>query len=369
MVRMRSRLAPVVGRRRFLAAAGLVGGAAVAGCAGRGPDDGTGSTTGPPPTTTGTPSSTSPSSTDLTSLSPERRFDFLAGEWAVSDPAGDPVGTSVVRSHSGGNLLFEQWSGSDGSAAAAMTYYDFAADEWTHARVTDSGTIVEVAGGTVDGAMRLTGRRIRSDGTTQSVRLTYAATGDGTVDYRLETSTDGGSSWNPDVERSYERTGDAGPEPPSMAAPSENAGADPATLPPRRRFDFWVGTWDIHRPRGTVIVRNVIQSRLDGHLILENWDGAGLVGKSFNYWDPAGGQWVKRWVPDNGNKVVMTGGYRDDAMRLEGTLSYSYGSTVGHRASFTPEDDGTVTQRIQLSRDGGETWGSPWEGVHVRVEE
>lgn len=359
---------PVVPRRRFLAAVGTAGGVTVAGCAGGG-DDRPGTASGTP-TQTARATTTAPRSTTAATATPapERRFDFLDGAWTVSDATGEPVGSSVVRTHSAGNLLLEEWSGADGRSAAGMTYYDFAAATWAQARVDDRGTLVEVEGGHADGAMRLTGRRVRPDGTERPLRRTYTADGDGAVRVRTELSSDGGDTWDPGVDWTYERRGDAGAEDPPTAAPSRNAGADPATLPPGRRFDFWVGTWDVHRPRGTVVVRNVIQSRLDGHLLIEHWDGAGLVGKSFNYRDRSAGWWSKRWVPDNGNKVVMTGGYRDGAMRLEGTLSFAHGEAVGHRASFTPNDDGTVIQRIQLSRDGGVTWGQPWEGVYVRAD-
>lgn len=370
MVRQQSHPTTAIRRRRFLATAGLASGAAIAGCAARRTDDQPGASGGTPsPTSSATPAATRSTPTGSASLDPERRFDFLDGRWTVFDSAGEQVGTTVVRTHSAGNLLFEQWSGADGRTAAGMTYFDFAAETWAQAVVTDRGTIVEVEGGAADGEMRLTGRRVGSDGTTRPVRRTYTSTADDTVRRRLESSNDGGATWELDTDWTYERRGDAGPETPPTAAPSERAGTDPATLPPRQQFDFWVGTWDVHRPRGRVIVRNVIQSRLEGHLILEHWDGAGLVGKSFNYWDPAAEWWVKRWVPDNGNKVVMTGRYREGAMRLDGTLSFDHGETVGHRASFTPNDDGTVTQRIQLSRDGGETWGPPWDGIYFRVEE
>lgn len=353
-------------RRPFLRRIGAVGLAGLAGCAAGGEDGSVPTTAAPTPTPTPRPTATEVP-LDLSAVDPPRRFDFWAGEWAVVD-ADRSLGTTVFRTHSGGNLLFERWSGSDGRNAVSMTYYDFAAEHWVKAWVGDRGDSRVVEGGYRDGAMRLSGRLTRPDGTTRPVRSTTIPHADGSIRQRLETSTDGGETWSRATERTYERRGEAGPEPTPTASPAERAAADPATLPPRRRFDFWVGTWDVHRPPGTVVVRNVIQSILDGHLILEHWDGAGLVGKSLNYWDPASEQWVKRWVPDNGNKVVMTGGFRDGAMRLDGTLSYADGTTVGHRASFTPEDDGTVTQRIQLSRDGGETWSSPWEGVYVRVE-
>lgn len=137
-----------------------------------------------------------------------------------------------------------------------------------------------------------------------------------------------------------------------------------------RRFDFWVGSWDVHVPDGRLAGHNRIGKRERGCVLIESWQGVrGSTGTSINYFDAAASEWVQIWTDAAGNQIDIRGGMTEDGMRLTGRIHYvSSGKSADFRGLWTPLDDGRVRQFFEQSDDGGATW-TPWfEGFYTRTE-
>ncbi len=133
-----------------------------------------------------------------------------------------------------------------------------------------------------------------------------------------------------------------------------------------RRFDFWVGDWDVTTPQGQAAGSNSIQKLLDGCLLLENWTSAsGGSGKSLNYLDPGTRTWRQVWVDSGGDVITYAGEFRGGAMRFQGEHLDRNGRKVLSRMSFTPLPDGHVRQFIEESEDGGKTWSVWFDGNYA----
>lgn len=148
---------------------------------------------------------------------------------------------------------------------------------------------------------------------------------------------------------------------PIAAKARENAANSPS-----RQFDFWVGTWDVYNPDGKLVGHSVVKKLHQGHVIEENWISAkGTTGMSLNFWDPERKKWRQTWVDQFGQVVEYEGAFEDGAMRLEGWRIKPNGTRILQRATFTPQEEGTVRQFIEESSDGGKTWTTYFDGLYA----
>ena len=142
---------------------------------------------------------------------------------------------------------------------------------------------------------------------------------------------------------------------------------DPAGLPAKRQFDFWVGRWDVFNTEKEKVGENVVQKMVGGNLIMENWTAAnGTTGKSMNFYNPVEKSWTQQWVGEQGRIITMTGGFEDGAMRLVGSSTNGNGDLTDVRCSFTPQPDGKVRQLIEVRNAAGSSWSTSFEGIYRR---
>jgi hypothetical protein len=135
-----------------------------------------------------------------------------------------------------------------------------------------------------------------------------------------------------------------------------------------REFDFWVGEWNVHDGKGTLVGENAITSEESGCLLVERWHGVqGSSGMSINYLDKITDEWVQIWHAAGGYQIDIRGGLTDNGMLLRGTIHYiGTGQTAPFRGLWTPLPDGRVRQFFEQSNDDGATW-EPWfEGFYTR---
>ena len=151
--------------------------------------------------------------------------------------------------------------------------------------------------------------------------------------------------------------------PPPPACATETA--------PYRDFDFWVGTWDVTTPDGTPAGVNVITKEEGGCLLVESWTSVtGGTGRSLNFVDPQTGAWRQVWM--NLNALIdYSGGLTEDgAMKLEGAITYTTGGpSIPFLGTWTPNEDGSVTQDFKQYNAETDTW-APWfTGIYVKRED
>ncbi|MDX1644330.1 MAG: hypothetical protein R3244_08245 [Thermoanaerobaculia bacterium] len=139
----------------------------------------------------------------------------------------------------------------------------------------------------------------------------------------------------------------------------------PCSTDKAHQFDFWIGDWEVTTPDGQVAGRNEIVPLLDGCVLMENWVGtSGSKGTSYNFYNPRKERWQQFWVWQNGTTLETEGGLVDGSMVLEGESLDREGKPVVNRITFYDNPDGTVRQHWEISRDGGETWRTAFDGLY-----
>ena len=149
----------------------------------------------------------------------------------------------------------------------------------------------------------------------------------------------------------------------------EQQGTQPCADAERRRFDFWIGTWEVRHPDGSLAGRNRIERMFDGCALAEHWEGeSGLRGASYTAFDTGRGRWHQTWVDSSGSLLLLDGGWHDGAMVLEGSTRSDADGAVRHRISWSRADggSGTVRQHWEVSRDDGATWSTAFDGRYRR---
>jgi hypothetical protein len=137
-----------------------------------------------------------------------------------------------------------------------------------------------------------------------------------------------------------------------------------------RDFDFWVGDWEVHGPKGGFAGTNTIERAQRGCVLIENWSSAhGSTGMSINYLDKTTGEWVQVWNAEGGSQIHIRGGMTDDGMLLVGTLhDVASNTTTPFRGLWTPLPDGRVRQYFEQSTDEGKTWTVWFDGFYTRKD-
>jgi peroxiredoxin len=135
-----------------------------------------------------------------------------------------------------------------------------------------------------------------------------------------------------------------------------------------RQFDFWIGEWTVTTPDGEVAGHNTIESIMGGCALRESWTGAkGNHGTSLNIYSPRDGTWRQTWIDEQGTLLEIRGGIKNGSMVMEGGMTGRDGKPVQHRIVWTPNDDGSVSQRWSVSTDGAETWKIIFSGSYTRA--
>jgi hypothetical protein len=76
--------------------------------------------------------------------------------------------------------------------------------------------------------------------------------------------------------------------------------------------------------------------------------------------------WHQTWVDDGGGILYLDGGLHGGAMILAGARTDRSGKHVTDRITYTRRPDGTVRQWWQVSRDGGKSWATSFDGIYRR---
>ena len=154
----------------------------------------------------------------------------------------------------------------------------------------------------------------------------------------------------------------------SAASASAPVPAPCATDAQARRFDFWLGQWNVTPADATTVVgHSRVEKVSGGCALLENWSALnGIEGKSLNAYDPGLKHWRQFWVGQDG----VVNDYRDSHWE-GGKLVFLAASNPGdadaqRRLSFAPVDARTVRQTGETSRDGGRTWHVDYDFLYHR---
>lgn len=156
----------------------------------------------------------------------------------------------------------------------------------------------------------------------------------------------------------------------AMSAPlkaQDEAKPCPCCSEPYRQFDFWLGDWEAYGPTGNLAGTNHIVLLHGQCVIQENWSSGGgsFTGTSYNYYDAADETWNQTWVDNQGGNLQLKGSWNGAAMvLLSEPATTADGVTSQSRITWTPNEDGTVRQHWELTKDGGLTWSTLFDGLY-----
>jgi len=152
----------------------------------------------------------------------------------------------------------------------------------------------------------------------------------------------------------------------------------PCTAPEFRRFDFWVGDWDLtsHSPVAGKDVWQVdpgaptdhVELVLDGCGLLQRWEGvqggttaAPFRGMSLSKWEPTIGKWRQVWIDNQGPMLSFKGEFKDGRMELYTDPRVDGGKTIVMRQVFRDITRETMFWSWERSEDGGKTFKPVWK--------
>lgn len=147
---------------------------------------------------------------------------------------------------------------------------------------------------------------------------------------------------------------------------SQAAPPAPCTSAEHRRFDFWLGEWQVRRPDGTLAGINRITQEYGGCVIHERYaTGRGYSGESLNVYDPVRKVWHQTWVDDTGLLLTLEGNWDGKSMVLEGLAPDAEGKQIRQRITWTPNADGSVRQFWESADEKG-AWKVVFDGVYSK---
>ena len=134
-----------------------------------------------------------------------------------------------------------------------------------------------------------------------------------------------------------------------------------------RRFDFWVGEWDVKSAQGQPAGQSSVQRLLEGCALYENWtDLQGGGGKSLNSYNPDVKQWQQFWTDQYGRVTeYRESEWIDGSLRFTAKQIMPQGAALLHM-TFTPVNPDLVRQFGEMSVDGGKTWTPTFDLYYYR---
>ena len=120
-------------------------------------------------------------------------------------------------------------------------------------------------------------------------------------------------------------------------------------------FDFWIGTWEVTDPDGSVVGKNVIDKIQDNCILRENWKSTGgnFTGTSSNFYNSKTNQWEQIWIDNQGGSLHLKGNRKGNQMILQSDVAKNTnGEPYFHRVTWTLNDDGSVRQYWETITNG-----------------
>jgi hypothetical protein len=149
----------------------------------------------------------------------------------------------------------------------------------------------------------------------------------------------------------------------------------PCDTPEGKRFDFWIGEWDLTWPaeqqggkKGEIGTgTNSISKILDGCIVQEKfrYPAGKFDGHSVSVYNAQKKIWQQTWVDNQGGYLVFTGTFKNDMMELRTEPVERNDKTYISRMVFRKIKKDSIDWDWQRSEDRGKTWKDVW---NIRYE-
>lgn len=285
-----------------------------------------------------------------------REFDFWLGQWDLVLGGGQGLATNHISPFGidGGIALLEDYRQGP-YLGTSVSYYSPREGRWRQLWFDNMGGLLEFAGGTQGNKFVISG----NVGTTKT-RLVYSNITNRSLDQSADMSPDG-VNWQVSFSARYTRRDGTSPtDVSSIASSGKRADAMNGILPPAsRQFDFWLGDWSVIGDDAFAGGDTITTYGLGGGICvlqsLESNDGYQLSGVAVYH--PQDRIWNFVSIDSNGQHIDLTGGLQSGRMTLEGILT-GPDEVPGTQArmTFDRPSDREITQTLEVSTDGGQTW-------------
>lgn len=136
-----------------------------------------------------------------------------------------------------------------------------------------------------------------------------------------------------------------------------------------KQFDFWIGEWEVYDTLGNTIGTNSIDKLVSNCALSEHWQGtSGVEGRSYSYYNTSDSTWNQLWIDSSGSNLVLKGKLIGKSMVLESTFVQA--RNVGwykNRVTWTPSNDGSLTQIWDIVSKNEETLRQIFKGVYIKA--
>jgi hypothetical protein len=135
-----------------------------------------------------------------------------------------------------------------------------------------------------------------------------------------------------------------------------------------KQFDFWVGDWVVYT-NAEMIGFNKI-TKIEGDCILrENWKSvvSSHTGSSYNFYDRIAKKWKHVWIGSDGVTLEVKGEFKDRKMAMTGDeYRDEKGNRIINKITWYVNNDGTIRQVWEQSKDGGQAFSTQFDGLYRR---
>ena len=135
-----------------------------------------------------------------------------------------------------------------------------------------------------------------------------------------------------------------------------------------QQFDFWLGNWNVYNTDGKLIGTNTITKNYGDCMLKEEWVSAeSNRGTSTNYYNKNDDSWNQVWVDNTGYNLVLKGVLTDGRMVLKSEIIKGKNNGFYNQITWTPNDDGTVTQFWEQFKADGTLIKEVFKGVYKKI--
>lgn len=132
------------------------------------------------------------------------QFDFWIGDWQVHGANGKLAGHNLIQKKHAGCVLHEQYTTPSGYSGESFNIYEPGRKVWHQTWVDNTGTLLLLEGGMINGSMVLQGETTDSKGVVTKHRISWTPYPDASVRQHWE-SKDSGGKWTTVFDGKYTR--------------------------------------------------------------------------------------------------------------------------------------------------------------------
>lgn len=132
-------------------------------------------------------------------------------------------------------------------------------------------------------------------------------------------------------------------------------------------FDFWLGSWTVYNVDKKIVGHNTITKLYDNCVLREEWVSQSTNrGTSTNFYNAQDNSWNQIWVDNSGFSLSLKGGLENGVMVLKSDLQEGKNGKYYSQISWTPNNDGTVTQLWEYFKEDGTLIQEAFRGIYKK---